>query len=107
MKTNWPDTADGDVLRRLEARGFDFDKPCWIDFNIDFKTPKPSTGTVDVVTAAYPDARIQSEQDGERSYLLVKVFGRLSYEFVIQLQDELSKLMRPFGGICESWGVLS
>jgi hypothetical protein len=107
MTKSWPDTADGDVFRRLEANGFDFGEPCWIDFNVDFETSTPPTRAIDTLTAAYPNALIQSEEDGERCYLLVKFFDRLSYEFVVQLQDELSKLMIPLGGICESWGVLS
>lgn len=31
---NWPDDADGDVLRRMQRTGFDFSKPCLIDCNV-------------------------------------------------------------------------
>jgi hypothetical protein len=33
---DWPNDADGDVLRRLKENGFEFDKEVEIDFNIDF-----------------------------------------------------------------------
>lgn len=33
---NWPDDEDGDVLRVLDERGFDFNKEVKIDFEIDF-----------------------------------------------------------------------
>jgi hypothetical protein len=33
---NWPNDVDGDVLRRLESIGFEFDQETDIDFNIDF-----------------------------------------------------------------------
>jgi len=35
-EVQWPDDADGDVLRRMKARGFDFNQPCLVDFNVDF-----------------------------------------------------------------------
>ena len=32
---DWPNDADGDVLRRMKESGFDFSKIHSIDFNID------------------------------------------------------------------------
>lgn len=32
----WPNDADGGVFRSLQDDGFDFEKECSIDFNIDF-----------------------------------------------------------------------
>lgn len=36
-KNNWPSDIDGDVLRLLEERGFDFNLAHEIEFIIDFK----------------------------------------------------------------------
>jgi len=33
-KPRWPDDADGDVFRRMQKSGFDFDKAVDIDFNV-------------------------------------------------------------------------
>lgn len=99
----WPQDADGDVFRDLEADGFDFSKVYAIDFNVDFARWPPSQDAVTAIKQKYPDA-VLHEPDGEfKGYVGFKVRSLLSYELVIRVQREVSDLLAPFGGRCDSW----
>ena len=98
----WPNDADGEVLRSLQAGVFDFAKPCLIDFD---NWPPPSAA-MSMLSREYPSLKIY-EPDGElRGYLQVQVYGLLTYELVTRVQRSISEAMAPFGGRCESWGGL-
>lgn len=103
-KQEWPDDADGAVLRGLKEKGFDFTKPYTVDFNIDFDKWPPCTEAIDAIRVAYPNAKIY-DKDGE-GYVLFKADNFLTYDFVIQTQSEATELVAQYGGKCESWGVL-
>ena len=110
MKTpsnpSWPKDADGDVFRRLEAAGFDFTVSHNIDFNIDFDAWPPSADLIRHLRQQYPNLKM-FEPDGERKgYVLLVIEAKLSYELVMFVQSSVSKLAAPFGGVCESWGVM-
>lgn len=53
---NWPDDADGDVLRRMEESGFNFEKVVVIDFNIDFDHWPLSEEEKNYIASLYPDS---------------------------------------------------
>jgi hypothetical protein len=103
---NWPTDADGDVLRSLKDSGFDFAKPCLIDFNVDFDNWPPSPKAVSLLSREYPSLTAYEPEADTRGYLLVQVFGLLTYELVTHVQESISDAMAPFGGRCDSWGVL-
>jgi len=47
------------------------------------------------------------EPDSESSgYVQFIVDAMLTYELVMFVQSSTSELAAPFGGICESWGVM-
>ena len=101
----WPSDADGDVFRRLASRGFDFSKVYSIDFNIDFDQWPPSAVAMEAIRQTFPEAKVYDEEgDG---YILFKVSSLLTYEVVVQTQIEATNVASPFGGRCESWGVLN
>lgn len=101
---NWPTDADGDVLRRLEVKGFDFTQPCTIDFNVDFDQWPPCREAISVLDRNYPGAKLYG--DDEDGYILFKIDGLLTYNLVIKIQAEATALVAQYGGRCESWGVL-
>ena len=103
--SKWPDTADGDVFRRIEEDGFDFSVEYDIDFNIDFDNWPPSQAAIDIIYELYPNAKINkpdSEYDGDVSFIVNEL---LVYEMVIRVQNEVTTAVAPHGGVCESWGV--
>ena len=102
----WPQDADGDVFRRLAASGLDFEVPYSIDFNIDFETWPPSPELIKFLRKQYSDIKV-FEPDGESSgYVLFVVNAKLTYELVMFVQSTVSELAAPYGGVCESWGVM-
>lgn len=103
---NWPDTADGDVFRSLETKGFDFAKPAKIDFEIDFDIWPPPDEAIAGILSEYPDAKVFPPEDGHAGYVHVQQDAVLTYEFVVMRQVEITELVKAFGGVCEAWGVL-
>lgn len=103
---NWPNDADGDVLRRMQGSGFDFTKPCLIDFNVDFQDWPPSEAAVRILEREYPSTKVYEPTSEDEGYVQFQVFELLSYELVIKTQEYVTGLVASYGGICESWGVL-
>lgn len=104
---NFPQDVDGDVFRRLEGEGFDFDSPCTIDFNVDFGTWPPPQEAVTCLRVSYPDLEIiEPNAEGDEGYIQVHLHEQLSYELVVRVQAHATELVRPYGGECNSWGVL-
>ena len=104
---NWPNDADGDVFRRLHKEGFDFSASSSVDFNVDFDEWPPSSKAIERLQSIVGNLEIV-EPDGEfGGYLAFQVNMQLNYERVTSIQREVSEVMEPFGGVCESWGVLS
>lgn len=99
---DWPQDADGDVMRRLAGASFDFSTPTQIDFNIDFEDWPPDEALFDVISRAFPDAVVSPKGD----YVLVQFVRPVSYALVTDTQAKLSALSEEFGGHCNSWGVV-
>lgn len=104
---NWPNDADGDVLRSLQESGFDFSKPCLIDFNVDFEQWPPPPEAIRLLSREYPSTKVYEPQGEDRGYVLLQIYERLTYDLVVQTQAYVSEVMAPFNGECASWGVLN
>ncbi len=98
---SWPDDAEGAVLRRLQSAGFDFERPVWIDFNVAF-ADAASDLALRALSENLPEAMLTIFADE----ILVRVESRLTYPFVVAMQERLSSVARPYGGACNTWGVL-
>jgi hypothetical protein len=101
-RMSWPDDADGDVFRSLEADGFDFTVETLIEFNVDLGDPDSTTAAIDAALDVYPDAAIGLEDD----HFVVQVQALLTYDFVINAQQKLTAATEKFGGSCDSWSVM-
>jgi Regulator of ribonuclease activity B len=106
MQDNWPHDADGDVFRRLASDDFDFLASHSIDFNVDFDSWPPSPVFVTTLKTQYPKLQVFEPSDGYRGYIQFVVDAKLTYELVMFVQSAVSSLAAPYGGICESWGVM-
>ena len=102
----WPKDADGDVLRRMEESGFDFASEHVVDFNIDLAQWPPPPSLVSELRRRYPESSLFPPVKEQRGYIRVQVRALVTYQFVTSMQREMSELARPFGGVCESWGVM-
>jgi hypothetical protein len=101
---DWPDNVDGDVLRRTEAQGLDFSTPHRIDFDVDFESWPPSLEAIEALEGRFGHVEVMDE--GASGYLHFELHDRVTYDLVMATQRVASELMRPFGGVCEAWGVL-
>lgn len=103
---SWPEDVDGDVFRRLQARGFDFSSPHQIDFDVDFTSWPPPTEAVRWLKKEYGDVQIYEGDEDIDGYVQFKITAILIYDLVISTQRRVSQALAHYGGTCESWGVL-
>ena len=102
---SWPDDVDGDVFRRLAENQFNFLMPPEIDFNVDFENWPPAAAAIALLGARFPKIDVIDPDAGDSGFLQFKINDLVTYELVMRVQDEVSRMMAPFGGICNSWGV--
>ena len=105
----WPNDLGGDVLRKLEARNFDFSKEHVIDFHIDFDVWPPPGEAINLLKLKFGNVEIiedDLEESENNGYVVVQVKDRVSYKSVKRMQAELTEIMREFFGWCDSWGVM-
>lgn len=105
-RSAWPADVDGDVFRRMQLSGFDFEAPTDIDFNVDFDTWPPTDEFVERLRAQFAKVEIfPPDSDGD-GYVQAVVHAPLTYELVMFIQRSISDLASAYGGVCDSWGVL-
>lgn len=108
---HWPNDADGDVLRRIEAEGFDFSSDHTIDFNIDFNEWPLSEIAKQEITELYPSCEfIEPDEEDIKNgmatgYVQFQLVDKLTYELVTEIQKQVTNSVKRYGGWCESWGV--
>jgi hypothetical protein len=104
---DFPDDADGGVLRRLDQNGFDFSQKALIDFTVDFEDWPPSPKAVALLSAEYPSTKVYEPQNNDPGYVHFQVYELVTYDLVTAIQRHVTELVAPFHGECNSWGVLS
>jgi hypothetical protein len=102
----WPDDADGDVLRALESKGFDFGAEYSIDFNVDFEDWPPHPEAIKWLQSRYGTVEVFVPDNDLYEYAHFKIRARLSHTLVRETQAEVTAQLGRFGGVCETWGVL-
>jgi hypothetical protein len=95
---SWPNDADGDVFRRLEANSFDFRQPHTIDFNIDFESWPPATDAIQLLRSMYGAVELFPPDASGPGYAQFQVLSPVSYELVTSVQRKATAAMVPFGG---------
>ena len=106
LSVDWPDDADGDVFRRLLERRFDFSRPYPVDYNVDFLEWPPAKDAVAWLEFAYGSVVFHPPTESFGGYAQFQVHGSVTYEGVTSVQRRVTIALEPFGGICESWGVM-
>ncbi len=112
-KNIWPTDIDGDVLRLLEERGFDFNLEHEIEFIIDFKCWPLNKERQNEVLEKLPQARFVEadeeliEEGDPSGYVSFKVKNTVTYDFISFEMKRLSSLFVNTDGFCDSWSVTS
>jgi len=103
--SNFPDNADGDVLRRLAESSADMTSPMVIDFAVAI--PDEATGRAIALKAIEIGYKASVDQDSESNewacYCSKPMFA--TYEDVINCQLELDKIAVAYGGFVDGWGT--
>jgi len=105
-EATWPNDADGGVFRRMLESGFDFSGEWSVDFSVDFYSWPPAPEALALLRAGYGEVRVFKPTADFNGYLEFQVVGKVTYEGVTSVQRKVSAQMEPFGGICETWGVM-
>lgn len=100
----FPNDVDGDVLRALQAKGFDFASEHSVDFFVDFGEHPNRANVEESVRVHLPTA--QCEWESEKC-LVVSVVMRVTHHGVVDTQEVLSRAVADVGGWCDAWGVIS
>jgi len=103
---HWPGDGDGDALRRLEERGLDFSVPHVVEFNVDFHEWPPSKAALSALQQRFESLESYPPSEGLAGYVLLRVRGMVSYDWVTSVQREVTAVVGAYGGVCESWGLL-
>ncbi len=92
-------------MRRLESSAFDFSTDHEIDFNVDFFEWPPSKDALDRLRP-FGKFGLCAPTEEFPGYVQIKLKAKVTYETVTSMQRRVSNAMAPYGGICESWGVM-
>lgn len=105
----FPDDANGDVLRRMEAAGDDLTRPRDIEFTVAF--PDENTAkqfAAHVSTLGYPASVELTETVDDLPWDVVVVkHGIPSHKEIGAFEEWLQEAADPFGGRNDGWGCLS
>jgi hypothetical protein len=105
--TQWPGDVDGDVLRIFQEGGHDFEEVMKIDFMVDFDAWPPAPAFVEQLATVHQGVEVFEPEGDDDGYVQFVVTAKLSYELVMSVQAEVTRMARPFGGVCEAWGAFS
>jgi len=107
----YPNDANGDVFRRLEAHGFDFGKP----HSVEFHAVLPNEEAADRVAETY----VADHQAGEKFDNIETKPGRtggmaltvvkpmhVTYDNVSQFESKFRERVSKQGGHLDGWGVM-
>ncbi|MES2660255.1 MAG: ribonuclease E inhibitor RraB [Verrucomicrobiota bacterium] len=106
---NLPTDPDGNAIRGVFSRGSSSSEPMLIDFQIGC----PSRDVAEQIADAVPKSRYGTkiytdEEDPDDIEPWTVESSRnmlLTYDGVIECQNELTEVAKKFGCICEAWGT--
>jgi len=106
---NWPDTKDGKLFQRLERGGVNFAKPHYIEFNVDFSQWPPPLTAIHDLQAKFGNIKVFEpgrDSHSHEGYIALKTFTKVTYEYVVDTQREITEYVQQYGGYCNSWALL-
>jgi len=108
---NYPNDTDGDVFRRMEAHGFDFEKEHTVDFHAVFATEEEA----DIVARQF---LVDHKEGNELKNIETKPYESggmeltlskkmlVTYQAVKEFETLLSERVSRVEGYLDGWGVL-
>ncbi len=111
-KSNFPDDADGNVLRGLVDRGVDLSRPCVVEFFITIPNESKGKELLKILEENnFKDCRLyhnvpDEHYDFEDSWDIIytKKFV-ITYDEIVNIQNKLDELSKPFDSHIDGWGT--
>ena len=105
MNSEYPNNADGNVLRNLAESGNDMTSPMEIDFAIAVPDEFAANATRENADAnGYKSHTFYDDESGTWSVYCTKSMVP-TYRSIMSAQVELDDLSRPFDGYSDGWGT--
>lgn len=106
---NYPDDANGDVLRRMEAKGDDLTRPRNVDFTVVFPNEDAARQFADHFSALGYSVSAELTETVENFPWDVVVVNHMapSHGEIGAFENLLDSVAATFGGHNDGWGCLS
>jgi regulator of RNase E activity RraB len=111
MVMNFPNDADGDVLRSLQKKGVDLSQPRVIEFYC-FASDRLVADKISkkIILPGFENEVFESKDtnDSTEIYSVYFVCSMVpNYADIVRIQNELNAKLNRFGTTCDGWGTLS
>jgi hypothetical protein len=103
----FPDDANGDLLKEVQAAGLDLSQPREIDFFHLFDAEQPAAAMVEAVRSSVPAVGIVVEEQPKRGewQICTTVVMVPNYDNVTGMERQLDAIAKRFGGRGDGWGA--
>jgi len=104
--SHFPDDENGNVLRRLAARGIDLVSPRVMDFEHCFPDRASAVRFYEAIQGTVLEARIIQPDTEEGSGCEVQCRQRMipTHSAITETEERLAAVARRFGGYPDGWG---
>jgi len=108
---SFPDDANGDVFRRMEASAFDFSRPHNVDFFAVFPTLREANAVAKQFIADHHageplvSVKTRSSEKGGTELMVVKSM-LVTHENVTNFENLLAQRVAQHDGYVDGWGVM-
>jgi len=106
---NYPNDANGDALRRMEANGDDLSRPRSIEFTVVFPDENAAKHFENQIVGLGYTASIEFTQIAQEFPWDVIVANQMIplYEEIVAFEDFLQEAAKRLGGHTDGWGCFS
>lgn len=102
----FPNDEDGQVLKMLKKSGVDFSQKHAVDFHVACAGEKSIEATLEILHAQGFQVEGFYNEEQDDWYCTIQVNMLLEYEPIVEMQEKLNKLVKPFDAYSDGWGVL-
>ena len=102
----FPNDANGDVLRKMHESGMDFSKSYDIEFFHLFKDEKGARAMARDVSARGDRAEVDSNEEQSAWDCMVVMNMKPSHKEITAAEESLGRIAAEHGGKSDGWGVL-
>jgi len=103
----FPDDANGDLLKEMQAAGLDLSRPREIDFFHLFDGEQAAAAMAEAVRTTVETTGVVVEEQSKRGewQVCTTVIVLPSYDNVTGMEKQLDDIARRFGGRGDGWGA--